>query len=52
MSRTILRGRALSFVSEPQGMDDAGSYRYWEDGAITIEAKSNLTLSGALVRIN
>ena len=38
MSRTILRGRVLSFVSEPQGMDDAGSYRYWEDGAITIEA--------------
>jgi len=38
MSRTILRGRVLSFISEPQGMDDAGSYRYWEDGAITIEA--------------
>ena len=38
MSRTILRGRVLSFVSEPQGLDDAGSYQFWEDGAVTIEA--------------
>src|SRR5690606_5338069 len=37
MSRTILRGRVLSFVSEPQAIDDAASYRYLEDGAITIE---------------
>lgn len=38
MSRTILRGRVLSFISEPQAIDDAASYRYLEDGAITIEA--------------
>ncbi|MBU1304845.1 MAG: guanine deaminase [Alphaproteobacteria bacterium] len=37
MSRTILRGRVLSFLHEPQGIDDDASYRYWEDGAITIE---------------
>lgn len=37
MSRTILRGRVLSFVSEPQAIDDSASYRYWEDGAVTIE---------------
>ncbi|MHA6691137.1 guanine deaminase [Devosia sp. A449] len=37
MSRTILRGRVLSFISEPQAIDDAASYRYLEDGAITIE---------------
>ena len=36
MSRTVLRGRVLSFVREPQGADDAGSYRFWEDGAIAI----------------
>ena len=38
MSRTILRGRVLTFVSEPQAIDDAASYRYIEDGAITIES--------------
>lgn len=38
MSRTILRGRVLSFVSEPQGLDDTASYRYLDDGAVVIEA--------------
>ena len=33
---TVLRGRVLSFVSEPQGLDDKASYRYIEDGAIGI----------------
>lgn len=37
MRRTILRGRVLTFVSEPQAIDDTASYRYLEDGAITIE---------------
>jgi guanine deaminase len=32
----ILRGRVLSFVSEPQARDDHASYRYIEDGAVTI----------------
>jgi len=33
----ILRGRILTFVSEPQGRDDHASYRYIEDGAIVID---------------
>lgn len=37
MKRTILRGRVLTFLSEPQGFDDTASYRYLEDGAIMIE---------------
>ncbi|HTM77339.1 MAG TPA: guanine deaminase [Devosia sp.] len=36
MTRTILRGRVLTFVAEPQGLDDAASYRYLEDGAVVI----------------
>ena len=36
MARTLLRGRVLSFVDEPQGLDDTGSYRYWEDGEVEI----------------
>lgn len=36
MSQTILRGRVLSFVSEPQAIDDVGSYRYLEDGGVVI----------------
>jgi guanine deaminase len=37
MTRTILRGRVLSFVSEPRGIDDHESYRYFEDGAVEID---------------
>ncbi len=37
MTRTILRGRVLTFVSEPQGRDDHGAYRFFEDGAVEIE---------------
>ncbi len=37
MSRTILRGRVLSFRSEPQAIEDTDSFSYLEDGAITIE---------------
>lgn len=36
MSRIVLRGRVLTFVSEPQGLDDTASYRYFEDGMIAI----------------
>ena len=36
MSRTVLRGRVLSFVSEPQGIDDVASYRYFADGMVVI----------------
>jgi guanine deaminase len=33
----LLRGRVLSFVAEPQGRDDHSSYRYFENGVISIE---------------
>jgi guanine deaminase len=36
MTGTVLRGRVLTFVGEPQGPDDTGSYTYWEDGAVFI----------------
>jgi len=36
MTRTILRGRVLSFVRAPQGIEDSESYLYLEDGAITM----------------
>ncbi|MEO6015298.1 MAG: guanine deaminase [Devosia sp.] len=32
----VLRGRVLSFISEPQGIDDTASYRYIEDGAVVV----------------
>ncbi|HWJ86822.1 MAG TPA: guanine deaminase [Pelagibacterium sp.] len=38
MSGKILRGRVLTFVSEPTGPDDHASYRYIEDGAVVIDA--------------
>lgn len=37
MARTLLRGRVLSFLDEPQALDDVASYRYWEDGEVEIE---------------
>jgi guanine deaminase len=33
----MLRGRVLTFMAEPQGRDDHASYRYFEDGMVTIE---------------
>ncbi|ODT67007.1 MAG: guanine deaminase [Pelagibacterium sp. SCN 63-23] len=37
MTRTILRGRVLSFNRAPQGLDDSESYLYLEDGAVSME---------------
>ncbi len=37
MARTLLRGRVLSFLDEPQALDDDKAYRYWEDGEVEIE---------------
>ena len=37
MTATLLRGRLLSFVRRPEGIDDAGSYRYESDGGLLIE---------------
>lgn len=36
MSVKILRGRVLTFLEEPQAVDDHASYRYIEDGAVVI----------------
>jgi guanine deaminase len=36
MSELLIRGRVLTFVAEPQGIDDAASYRYTEDGAVFV----------------
>jgi len=33
---TVLRGRVLSFLEEPQSLTDEASYRYIEDGAVVI----------------
>ena len=32
----VLRGRVLTFIEEPQAVDDHASYRYIEDGAVVI----------------
>ena len=37
MSRTILRGRVLSFLRQPQAIDDGESYLYLEDAAVIVE---------------
>lgn len=37
MSRTILRGRVLSFHRAPEGIDDTDSYLYLEDGAVSVD---------------
>ena len=42
----VLRGRVLSFVSEPQGLDDAASYRYIEDGAVVIGGDGKIIMVG------
>lgn len=57
MSRTILRGRVLSFSRAPQAIDDGESYLYLEDGAVSIEDGlvvwvgdfAEVDLSGAMV---
>lgn len=36
MTRTLLRGRVLSFIEAPGSIDDTKSYQYWEDGEVEI----------------
>ncbi|AFL49578.1 guanine deaminase [Sinorhizobium fredii] len=36
MSDLLIRGRVLTFVREPEGIDDTGAYRYYEDGAVLV----------------
>ncbi len=37
MSILLVRGRVLSFISEPVNIDDSSSYYYFDDGVIVIE---------------
>jgi guanine deaminase len=43
---TVLRGRVLTFIDEPQGIDDAASYRYIEDGAVVIGGDGRILMIG------
>jgi len=36
MNEILIRGRVLTFLAEPQGIDDIASYRYIEDGAVFV----------------
>jgi guanine deaminase len=36
MTELLIRGRVLTFINEPQGIDDTASYRYVEDGAVLV----------------
>ncbi len=36
MGDTLIRGRVLTFLREPAGMDDTGAYRYLEDGGVLV----------------
>lgn len=36
MTALLLRGRTLSFITEPESADDRASYRYEEDGGVLI----------------
>ena len=36
MSELLIRGRVLTFLSEPQGIDDTAAWRYIEDGAVFV----------------
>ncbi|KQU72555.1 MULTISPECIES: guanine deaminase [unclassified Ensifer] len=36
MTDLLIRGRVLTFVEAPKGIDDHASYRYFEDGAVLV----------------
>ena len=38
MAAKLLRGRILTYKSEPLGPDDADAFDYFEDGAVLVEA--------------
>ncbi|MCR6500340.1 guanine deaminase [Shinella sp. CPCC 101442] len=37
MTKTLIRGRLLSFLRRPEAIDDTASYRYEEDGGLLVE---------------
>ena len=42
----VLRGRVLTFLEEPQGLEDTASYRYIEDGAVVIGGDGKILMIG------
>jgi guanine deaminase len=46
MSDLLIRGRVLTFVREPEGIDDTAAYRFHEDGAVLV-ADGKITGVGA-----
>ena len=50
MSDLLIRGRVLTFVSEPEGIDDTAAYRYVEDGAVLVRG-GKIVESGAYADI-
>ncbi|WP_026622710.1 guanine deaminase (plasmid) [Ensifer sp. WSM1721] len=38
MSDLLIRGRVLTFIREPEGIDDTSSYRFLEDGAVLVSS--------------
>ena len=47
MTKTLLRGRVLSFHADPA--ETADSHRFWENGAILVE-DGRILLSAAALR--
>ncbi len=43
---TVLRGRVLTFLDAPKGLDDGASYRYIEDGAVVIGPDGKIIMIG------
>ena len=37
MTKTLIRGRTLTFLAQPQAPDDMASCHYEEDGALLVE---------------
>ncbi len=50
MTSLLLRGRTLSFLGEPKGVADHGSYRYEEDGGLLIR-DGRIAAAGAFADI-
>ncbi|MDQ0319083.1 guanine deaminase [Pararhizobium capsulatum DSM 1112] len=50
MNELLIRGRVLTFVDEPNGLEDTASYRYFEDGAVLVRAGRVVT-SGPYDRV-
>jgi guanine deaminase len=42
----IIRGRVLTFLEEPDGLEDTASYRYLEDGAVVIGPDGRIVMVG------